>query len=175
MKKAVPAVTGITPLNVPVPPMLAKAIGYTGKARFVSFQWTPYGDETDYSDGRVSATGNWQAFLAFIQHPAVSPHLKDYHFGSSDSEAKHALILDQKEFALFVAPVREAEKFLNEQWPKEPPVTMSQEEYTTLVMKALKNVKPPTDVSIAEIQRRIERQYALVDELQQWLDKQLKN
>jgi hypothetical protein len=175
MSKTAKSVATLTPLNVPVPPMLARAIGYTGKARFVSFQWTPYGDETDYSDGRVSATGNWQAFLAFIQHPAVSPHLKDYDFGSSDSEAKHALILDQKELTLFVAPVREAEKFLSEQWPKVPPVTMSQEAYTALVMKALKNVTPPTDVSIAEIQRRIERQYALVDELQQWLDKQLKN
>jgi hypothetical protein len=55
--------------------MLARAIGYTGKARFVSFQWTPYGDETEYSDGRVTATGNWQALLAFIHHPAVSPYL----------------------------------------------------------------------------------------------------
>jgi hypothetical protein len=71
--------------------------------------------------------------------------------------------------------VRDAEKFLSEQWPKEPPVTMSQEEYTVLVMKALKNIKPPSDVSINEIQRRIERQYALVEGLQQWLDKQLKN
>jgi hypothetical protein len=175
MKKTVPTVTELTPLNVPVPPMLAKAIGYTGKARFVSFQWTPYGDETDYSDGRVTATGNWHAFLAFIHHPAVSPHLEEYNLGSSDYEAKHALILDQKELTLFVAPVREAEKFLSEQWPKEPPIHMSQEEYMAHVMKALKNVKPPTDVSIAEIQRRIERQYALVEELQQWLDKQLKN
>jgi hypothetical protein len=175
MSKGAKAVSNLTPLNIPVPPMLATAIGYTGEARFISFQWTPTGDETDYSDGSVSATGNWQAFLAFIQHPAVSPHLKDYDFGSSDSEAKHALILDQKELALFVAPVREAEKFLSEQWPKEPPVTMSQEEYTALVMKALKNVKPPKDASIAEIQQRIERQYALVEELQQWLDKQLKN
>jgi hypothetical protein len=175
MNKAVHPVADLTPLNAPVPPMLATAIGYKSDARFVSFHWTPAGDETDYSDGRVSATGNWQAFLAYIHHPAVSPHLKDFDFGSSDSEAKHALILDQKELALFVAPVREAEKFLSEQWPKEPPVTMSQEEYTALVMKALKNVKPPKDVSIAEIQRRIERQYAPVEELQQWLDKQLKN
>jgi hypothetical protein len=175
MNKGAKAVYYLTTLNVPVPPMLARAIGYTGKARFVSFHWTPAGDETDYSDGRISATGNWQAFIAFIQHPAVSTHLKDYDFGSSDSEAKHALILDQKELALFVAPVREAEKFLSEQWPKEPPVTMSQEEYTALVMKALKHVKPPKDVDIAEIQRRIERQYALVEELQLWLDKHLKN
>src|SRR5918992_4420085 len=73
MNQAVKSITDLTSLNIPVPPMLAKAIGYKGKARFVSFQWTPYGDETDYSDGRVQATGNWQAFLAFIHHPAVSP------------------------------------------------------------------------------------------------------
>jgi hypothetical protein len=175
MKKAAQPATGLTSLNIPVPPMLAKSIGYTGAARFVSFHWTPAGDETDYSDGRVSATGNWQAFLAFIHHPAIMPHLEHYDFGSSDSEAKHALILDQEQQALFVAPVREAEKFLSEQWPNGPPVTMSREEYTALVMKALKNIKPPSDVSINEIQRRIERQNALVEALQQWLDKQLKN
>ena len=175
MKKAETAFTGFTPLNVPVPPMLAKAIGYKGQARLVSFQWTPYGDETDYSDGRVQATGNWQAFLAFIHHPAVSPHLKHYDLGSSDSEANHALILDQEQQALYVAPVKEAQKFLAEQWLKEPPIHMSQEEYMALVTKALKNVKPPKDISIQEIQRRIDRQYALVEELQLWLDKQLKN
>jgi hypothetical protein len=175
MKKAVIAVTDLTPLNIPVPPMLAKAIGYTGEARFVSFQWTPYGDETDYSDGRVRPTGNWQAFLAYIRHPAVSPHLGDYDFGSSETEARHALILDQVKPALFVAPVREAEKFLSEQWPTKQSITMSQRKYTAQVMKALKNVKPPKDISINEIQRRIEEQYALVESLQQWLDRHLKN
>jgi hypothetical protein len=175
MRNAVTAITGFTPLNVPVPPMLTKAIGYRGEARFVSFQWTPYGDETDYSDGRVQATGNWQAFLAFIHHPAVSPYLHGYDLGSSDSEAKHVLILDQEQQALYVASVKEAEKFLSEQWPKAPPIRMSKEEYSALVMKSLKNVKPPKDVSIKEIQRRIDEQYALVEELQQWLDRQLKN
>jgi hypothetical protein len=175
MNKAIKSVNTLTLLNAPVPPMLAKAIGYKGDARFVSFQWTPYGDETEYSDGRVSATGNWQAFLAYIQHPAVSPLLQDYDFGSSDSQAKHALILDQEQQAFYVAPVKEAEKFLAEQWPKEPPMRMSQEEYTAMLTKALKNVKPPKDISIQEIQRHIERQYALVEELQLWLDKQLKN
>jgi hypothetical protein len=175
MSKGAKSFSNLTALNVPVPPMLAKAMGYTGQARFVSFHWTPYGDETDYSDGRVQATGNWQAFLAFIHHPAVSTHLKHYGLGSSDSEATHALILDQEQQALFVAPVREAEKFLSEQWPKEPPIRMSQEEYSALVMKALKNVKPSKDVSSKEIQGRIDQQQALVEELQLWLDKQLKN
>jgi hypothetical protein len=174
MSKAGHTFTGLTPLNAPVPPMLAKAIGYTGEARFVSFQWTPYGDETDYSDGRVSATGNWQAFLAYIQHPAISPHLKDYDFGSSESEAKHALILDRENTAVYVAPVKEAEKFLTKQWPEEPPVHMSNEEYAELISKALKNIKQ-RKTNMAEIDRRIQQQYALVEELQLWLDKQLKN
>ena len=173
MSKGAQVVSDLTQLNVPVPPMLAKAMGYRGEARFVSFQWTPYGDEADYSDGRGS--GDWQGFLAFIHHPAVSPQLKGYDLGSSDSEATHALILDQEQQILFIAPAREAEKFLSEQWPKEPPIRMSTEEYSPLVMKALKNVKPPKDVSIKEIQRRIDEQYALVEELQQWLDKHLKN
>jgi hypothetical protein len=112
MSKGAKAVSDLTPLNVPVPPMLAKAIGYRGEAWFVSFQWTPYGDEADYSDGRGSGTGNWQAFLAFIHHPAVSPQLKGYDLGSSDSEAKHALILDQEQHVLYIAPAREAEIFL---------------------------------------------------------------
>jgi hypothetical protein len=169
------AVTDLTPLHAPVPPMLATAVGYRGEARFVSFHWTPSGDEAYYSDGRVSATGNWQAYLAYIQHPGVSPHLKGYDFGSSDGEAKHTLILDQKERSLYVAPVKAAEKFLGEQWPKQPPIRLSQKEFTAAVMKALKHVKPPRDADVDEVYRRIRQQNAIVDELQQWLNKQLKN
>src|ERR687896_2600038 len=110
MRKSIKESKGLTPLPAPVPPILAQAIGYTGDARYVAFNWTPYGDEAEYFDGRSSATGNWQAFLAYIQHPAVSPHLNDYDFGSSESEAKHALILDRENTAVYVAPVKEAEK-----------------------------------------------------------------
>jgi hypothetical protein len=176
MSKGVKAVTDLTPLNIPVPPMLAKAIGYTGDAWFVSFHWTPFGDEAEYSDGRVTATGNWQAFLAYIQHPAIYPYLQDYDLGSSDSEAKQALLLDHEDSALYVAPMKEAGDFLSHQkWPTQQLVGMNQEEYAAFVTKALKNVKPPKEVSIKEIERRIEEQYALVLALQQWLDKQLKN
>jgi hypothetical protein len=175
MNKAVHSVADLTPLNAPVPPMLATAIGYKGDAWFVSFHWTPAGDETYYSDGRISATGNWQAYLAYIRHPAISPLLKGYDLGSSDSEAAHALILDREHLALYVAPVKAAEKFLNEQWPKAPPLRISQKEFSALVLKALKNVKPPKDISVDEVYRRIREQNALVDELLLWLDKQLKN
>jgi hypothetical protein len=167
--------TEITPLNVPVPPLLSKAIGYPGKARYVSFQWTPYGDEADYSDGRLSGTGNWQGFLAYIQHPAVSPFLKEYDLGSSDSEARHALILDRNKLEIMITPVREAQAFLSAQWPPQPPIRMNKEEYLAMVSQSLKNVKQPNEIDIEEVQRRIEEHYALVEDMQRWLDRFLKN
>jgi hypothetical protein len=70
----------------------------------------------------------------------VSPQLKGYDLGSSDSEATHALILDQEEQMLF----------------------MSKEEYNALVMKVLKNLTYARDVSMDEIQRRMKEQHALI-------------
>ena len=71
--------------------------------------------------------------------------------------------------------MKAAEKFLGEQWPKQPPIRMSQEEMTAVVMKALKRVEPPKDIDVDEVYRRIRQQSAIVDELNQWLDKHLKN
>jgi hypothetical protein len=44
-----------------------------------------------------------------------------------------------------------------------------------IVMRALKRVKPPKDIDVDEVHRRIRQQSAIVDELNHWLDKQLKN
>ncbi len=155
--------------------MLAKAIGYTGDARYVAFNWTPYGDEAEYFDGRRSATGNWQAFLAYVQHPAISPLLEGYDMGSSESEATHCLILDREKIELLIGPVKEARVFLTEQWPPEPPLRMSQEEYLAKVSEALRNVKPLDAIDIEEVQRRIDEQYALIEQMENWLDRYLKN
>jgi hypothetical protein len=175
MRKTINEIDDIIPLKVPVPPMLAQALGYNGEARYVSFQWTPYGDEADYADGRLSGTGNWQAFLAYIRHPVVSPYLKAYDLGSSDNEARHALILDRDKLEIMIAPVKEARAFLEAQWPPQPTIRMSKEEYLAMVSQALKKVKQPDEIDIEEIQRRIKEQYALVEDMQRWLDKYLKN
>ena len=111
----------------------------------------------------------------YIQHPAVSPYLTGYDLGSSDNEAKHALILDREKLEVLIAPVKAAEAFLAKQWPPEPPIRMSQEEYLATISEALKNIKPPRDIDINEVQRRIDEQYALIEEMQQWLDTCLKN
>src|SRR5919199_6145890 len=86
---------GLTKLAVPVPPMLEEAMGYTGEARFVSFYWTPGGDEADYDDGQRAGTGNWQGYLGYVQHPLIYPRLAPYNLGSSDAEGRHALIVDR--------------------------------------------------------------------------------
>jgi hypothetical protein len=67
--------------------------------------------------------------------------------GNSNSEAKHSLILDREKHAVYIAPVKAAEVFLKQQWPPER-TRMSQQEY--------------------------QAQYALVEEMKQWLDTYLK-
>jgi type I restriction-modification system DNA methylase subunit len=51
---------------------------------------------------------------------------------------------------------------------------MRKEEYLVMVPQALKNVKQPEDIDIEAMQRHIEEQYALIEEMQQWLDRFLK-
>jgi len=71
--------------------------------------------------------------------------------------------------------VKEAQVFLTEQWRPEPPLRMSQKEYLAKLSEALKSVRKSDEVDIEEIQRRINEQYALIESMQQWLDRYLKN
>ena len=166
---------GLTLLPVPVPPILEKAVGYPGDARFVSFYWTPGGDEADYDDGQRADTGEWQGYLAYIQHPVVHPLLAEYNLGSSDSEAKHALILDRQERKLYVASRKDTQTFLAQQWPKVEPIHFSQEEWTAMKTQLLKSIKQNRNIEMDEIHRRIEEQSAHVEALQNWLDRLLPN
>src|SRR4051794_2221724 len=99
-------------LDVPVPPQLEEAMGYAGEARWVRFYWHPCGDEAEFDDGQLSGTGDWMGFLAFVGHAQVAPKLAGYDLGSSDGEARHCLLLDRSERALYVAPMRSAGRFL---------------------------------------------------------------
>jgi hypothetical protein len=109
--------------------MLEQAIGYTSEARFVSFYWIPGGDEVYYDDGQRAGTGNWQGYVAYVDHPAIHPLLAAYDLGSSDAEGTHSLILDRTERTLYVAQRREAQRFLAQQWPKTEPVHMTPKEW----------------------------------------------
>jgi hypothetical protein len=163
----------LTPLAAPVPPMLEEAIGYNGEAHFVSFHWTPGGDEAYYDDRQRAGTGEWQGYLAFVQHPVVKPLLAQYNLGDSDREAQHWLILDRHTRKLYVALVKDARTFLEQQWPKAEPINMTQEEWTALVKK-VKNVRLK-EPDMKDIYRQFEEQQKLVEALQNWLNKFLPN
>jgi hypothetical protein len=164
----------LLPLKAPVPPLLAKVLGYKGNAQYVSFTRTPFGDQVEYSDGRVIANGSWKAFLAYIEHPAVTLFLEGYDLGSTESEAKHALLLDRANQEIYIAPVREVESFLRWRWPHLSPHRMYREENMAKIVIALKS-RNQRDIDLEEIQQRIEEQHVLIEAMLRWLDKQLKN
>jgi hypothetical protein len=164
------------PLSVPVPPMLEEALGYTGTARLVAFYWTPMGDEAMYDDGVQSGDGEWPAWLSFVQHPKVEPQLGPYDLGSSESEARHWLVLDRTARALYALPVRTAAALLHQQWadrPDAPPVLESPEEVAAL-LDAITDVAnwQETTIDVAAVERRMEEQGARLEALLVWLDQQ---
>lgn len=158
-------------LSILVPPMLEEAIGYDGSARFVAFYWMPGGDECMYDDGRLSGTGNWQAYLAFVHHPRVWPELQPYNLGSSDFEADYWLLLDREEpRRLSIATPKEARQVLREQWPTDdsdlPDLTFEQWEEVAQRIAEHFNRLP----SMAEVQARMDAQYRLLNAMEDWLN-----
>jgi hypothetical protein len=102
--------------------------------------------------------------------------LAPYDLGSSDGEGRHALIVDRTERSLYIALRADAQRFLAQQWPKAEPVTLTQEEWIAMVETVRKQAQRSRgDIDMEEIQRRIEEQYALVEALQEWLDRHLPN
>src|SRR5260370_11998649 len=110
-------------LYVPVPPMLAEALGYTGQvfghpldARWVGFYWERSGDEANYDDGRASGTGEYTGYQAFVDHPKVAVHLRHFDCGSSQTRPHHYLLLHRAEHRLYPLPVQLAQQLLHLQW-----------------------------------------------------------
>lgn len=164
----------LTRLSVPVPPQLEQALGYDGQARSVSFYWGA-GDEAYYDDGRYSATGEWDAYLAFVRHPTIEPALQPYHLGDSESPATHALVLDRVARKLYVGTVRQVNRFLQGQWPRvsTEPARISQKEMTQSVLDALNMEnwqEVHTTINPGEIMREMHEHQQLVQEMKTWLD-----
>lgn len=120
----------LLPLTIPVPPMFERALGSPGPlshpdapaARYCAFYWTEAGDEAAFDDGQQSGAGmlNNDAYLAFVQHPAIAPHLQHFTLGSSEAPADHWLILDRQQHQFFVVPVGVAKPLVEEQWEPSP-------------------------------------------------------
>jgi hypothetical protein len=168
--------TNLKKLAVQAPPMLCEAIGYPGRARFVAFYWTPYGDEIMYSDGRLSTDGHWHAWLLFTRHKWVAPHIAPYNLGNSDEEATHWLLVDRETCALHVGTPGEVLCTLRGQYADQASASEAQgdnvsgeitlEDFRGLI-DSFVEVSGPQPRDIIEAMRK---QDALTEELRLWLD-----
>jgi hypothetical protein len=181
-------------LYVPIPPMLAESIGYTGQvfghpldARWVGFYWEMRGDEANYDDGRASGTSEYTGYLAFVDHPKVAVHLRHFDFGSSETLPRDYLILDSTEHRLYALPVQLAQQFLQLQWREEGQPSDNQpgtgailkvasvEDLTAaLDLNTWQEVTPPDDFN-AQVMAAMQRQGQLVHDLVEWLNRQQKS
>lgn len=165
--------------------MLVEALGYEGGSRYVAFYWTPGGDELVWADGTTTATGgNWQAWLTFERHPLVQAGLAaaaqesgraGFHFGDSDSEAEHALLVDRWQHTLDVGGLGEVESFLRSQ-PSEFQATVEHYDLTDeqvieqLTAAYEEQFQRPPDDLLREAQERMRREQELHEQLRSWLD-----
>jgi hypothetical protein len=167
-------------LSISAPPILCDAIGYRGQARFVAFYWPPGGDELMFTDGNISADGDWYAWLVFVHHWTVAPQLAPYDFGSSDEEAKHWLLVDRQTNELYIGAPREVCKLLVQQPTQAVTSDLARDDVipkagwvndlNAFLTEELVEVQPP---SHEEIQREMVRRQRLTKELQSWLNNSL--
>lgn len=169
-----------TRLDLPVPPIFEEILGYKGDGRFVAFYWTPSGDELMYTDGRISADGEYAPWLLWTRHIAVGAALFGFDFGSSETDAKHWLLLDRKERRFYVGEADQVARFF-QQLPeameaREAWDALSAEERKRLQTEAWENVqeamKRIPQLTVEDIQQRMQEARRLYRKLAMWLDQQ---
>lgn len=159
----------IIELVLPVPPGFEQVMGYPGNRKWVAFFWSPFGDELEFDDGHSSGTIDWPGWLAFIQHRLVRPLIQGYDFGSSESEARHWLLLDRQARQFYAGPKTVVSNFLQSftrQFAFEP-VELSHEQLEQFAQQLPEQraAIPPED-----IRRMLSDKKRRVDELVLWLD-----
>ena len=156
-------------VDIPLPPGLLECMGYRGKARFVGMAWSPAGDELIVDDGRSAGTGESWSFIAFKRHRAVAPMLEGFNLGASDRIAEHCLLIDQQRNLAFIVPIRDAETFLRNQWPPEPPLTEEQRQAIQEKMEELLK-QGGQQIDSAAVGRWMADQRGRLGRLMAWLD-----
>jgi len=144
--------------------MLEEALGYTGRARWVTFHWEPGGDELRYHDGTVSADGSWQAWLTFVHHRRIAPALAPSHFANSEAAA-YWLLLDRETRTLWAGTNTDVSYFL--QQSASPLMTA---EVLTMIRETMRErVHTPHDLQIMVVDA-MRWEHQLVTALTVWLD-----
>ena len=107
-------------LSLPFPPspILEDAVGYkkdNPELKYLGMWWEPCGDEAIISDGKITFTGNWAGYLAYVNNPRVKPLLENVNLGWSDEAAEYALLFDfriktMQELFFFARQIRDTLK-----------------------------------------------------------------
>jgi hypothetical protein len=160
-----------TPLELPLPPELAEAFGYSGDSRFVGFYWSPCGDEVIHTDGRSTGTGQSWTFLSYRRHRAVSPLLDGWNLGYSDQDAEHCLLLDRERNRASIATLTEARAFLEDQHPPMPELTPEEAAAIRERIEQVLEEWRSREVDPAELRRLMDEQRGRVKRMVAFLDK----
>jgi len=183
MTNLIPASFKELPFELPIslPGALGWNDGTYGTPQFVAAWWTYMGDELMLSDGRTTFTANgaFHAWESFNAHPLVMPSLIDIDFtdelevmGEGESN-QQALVMDRGEQKLFLAPIKDARKFINGQHPPAPQqvVDLSAEEWDDFVKGVNERMEEITrEVSEQDIRAIMQANRRAVENLLKELD-----
>lgn len=112
------------------PPEFWPSYGYEGAADYVGIYWEPGGDEAAYHDGRhVMAGADWPTYQYLlsvnIRLEAITVE-QSHLLGGSESVATHFLVLEREGEGVWIAPRKDAEGFLIDQWQGKTPSPFQQ-------------------------------------------------
>lgn len=162
----------MTPLPaLPVPPQLEAAVGYTGDARWLSLCWTACGDTVLYDDGRAYGTGHGWGYLGFARSPAVAPYLRGLDLGSSERDGTQRLVIDRVERRAYSAANEEARRVVRDQWPAEPEVELTPEQWEAVVDEVRQRLLSRPLPTAADLLRQMREHGQLVAEMVRYLDR----
>jgi hypothetical protein len=139
--------------------------------------WTPLGDELMFSDGTITATGNYRGWLAFCAHPLTRLFLNPYELGNSEHEAEHWLLVDRHLATLDIGLAHDVQALLATQPSELHALTaeLSPTEAAALLEHALEDhaarerAKTPEQHG-SDIRARYEREQELLRGLEAVLD-----
>lgn len=156
-------------LTAPLWPRLPLALGYSGGARWVALYIKD--DKLRCYDGEGAPKGgDTSLFLAYKRHPLIAPSLWGAYLGSAEEGARHWLVVDRQQQALYLAANENARRFLATQWPRyTAPLEYTPEELTRLLGDLEEAAAPPDWVErLEEALRESKANYRL---MLAWLDK----
>jgi hypothetical protein len=103
-------------LNIAVPPMFERAIGYYGQSRYVAFYWSMGGDDVFCEDGMEIVSGlHISAWHVLMRHRLMWPYTVSFNFGNQHMEAVYWLVLDRQDRVFYAMRTQAARELLLKQ------------------------------------------------------------